>query len=713
MSTTEDTLLQTAEELARAAQLSVMRDSPPSQLPGYSVLRRLGQGKYGSVWLAREENTGQLVAIKFFERRRGMDWSLLTREVEKLSALYTSRHVVRLLAVGWDHDPPYYVMEYLSAGSLSTLLREGPMSVSQAVALMKGIARGLVHAHGSGILHCDLKPDNVLLDQDHSPRLCDFGQARLADERQHALGTLFYMAPEQADLKALPDARWDVYALGALTYHMLCGSPPYRTAENEAAISACPTTSERLQLYRRIIEQSPPPTGHRQVRGMDSSLAELIDRCLAVDPRKRLANAQAVLDWLEARDRFRARRPLLWMGGILPVMLILVLLPFAWNASHVAVSLSRSNLIQRALESDVLSAHLLADGLAREIRHRLEELQALAEDEEVRAAVQKWSQVPMEQRGPLLSLLDTKVEQLRQRQPAEEAEEEASWFLQDAEGYQRWRLPRSGTIDQRFHFRDYFHGQDRDYPEGAMPVNVQPIRQPHISRPYRSRSSQRYVVALSIPVLALPPEGTADEPQVVGVMARTFYLSQLLHDYERSMRAQGSSEGRQLALFDRRSGSLLAHPWMNELHLQHLERPEEQLRLDSQLLQQLETWWRLDPHQQSQQAALDRTDHYLDPVGQHDPNHYGGEWLAAFSPVGTTDWIAIVQEPRDPVLRPVEVLRERLIYLGSTGVTLVAVVIGLSWLILLWHLNDFQGQRRNTRLPSQRTDSFTPSSSSG
>src|SRR5690606_29275334 len=133
----------------------------------------------------------------------------------------------------WDADPPYYVMEYLPNGSLASYLSAGPIPTAEAVELATGVLRGLVHAHGGGILHCDLKPANVLLDQDYRPRLCDFGQARLTEEENPALGTLFYMAPEQADLKALPDVRWDVYALGALLYHMLTGGPPHRNPEVE------------------------------------------------------------------------------------------------------------------------------------------------------------------------------------------------------------------------------------------------------------------------------------------------------------------------------------------------------------------------------------------------------------------------------------------------------------------------------------------------
>src|SRR5690606_8090935 len=107
---------------------------------------------------ARETKTGKQVAIKFYNNRRGLDWSLLTREVEKLAVLYTSRDIVGLLDVGWDHDPPYFVMEFLEHGSLQARLERGPVPVETAVHIATAVSRALVHAHGSGILHCDLKP---------------------------------------------------------------------------------------------------------------------------------------------------------------------------------------------------------------------------------------------------------------------------------------------------------------------------------------------------------------------------------------------------------------------------------------------------------------------------------------------------------------------------------------------------------------------------
>ena len=103
--------------------------------------------------------------------------------------------------------------------------------------MFREIAVGLMHAHGKGIIHCDLKPANVLLDQDGHPRLADFGQSRLSHEQGAALGTLFYMAPEQADLRAVPNAQWDVYALGAIFYHMLTGSTHFATTRERKTCS--------------------------------------------------------------------------------------------------------------------------------------------------------------------------------------------------------------------------------------------------------------------------------------------------------------------------------------------------------------------------------------------------------------------------------------------------------------------------------------------
>ena len=207
----------------------------------------------------------------------------------------------------------------------------------EAVELFREIAVGLVHAHGKGVLHCDLKPANILLDQDHQPRLADFGQSRLSHEQTPALGTLFYMAPEQADLEAVPDVRWDVYALGAILYTLLVGAPPHRNDDRCGKIERPSDLDDRLARYRHAIRAAPPPTEHRKVPGVDRALAEIIDRCLAVNPDDRFANVQEVLDALAARDADRSRLPLMVLGFVGPLLVLLVTALFSWRGYSQAV----------------------------------------------------------------------------------------------------------------------------------------------------------------------------------------------------------------------------------------------------------------------------------------------------------------------------------------------------------------------------------------
>jgi serine/threonine protein kinase len=265
---------QSSDDEQRSQQLSLKHTHPPTEVPGYKTERFLGAGAYGEVWVGLDRNTGRHVAIKFFAHRHGVDWSLLSREVEKLVFLSADRYVVQLMEVGWDADPPYYVMEYIESGSLEDLLRDaGPMPLAEAVETFREICVGLSHAHGKGVLHCDLKPANILLDQDRRPRLADFGQSRLSSEQKPALGTLFYMAPEQADLTAVPDVRWDVYALGAILHCMLVGAPPHRTSDVAEELETATDLPDRLARYRRIIHTAPQVMAHRRARGMDRALA--------------------------------------------------------------------------------------------------------------------------------------------------------------------------------------------------------------------------------------------------------------------------------------------------------------------------------------------------------------------------------------------------------------------------------------------------------
>lgn len=435
----DDTLLQDEQQRAGSQQLSTRSAPSGFEVHGYELIECLGEGAFGAVWLARERKTGRMVAVKFFTHQRGLDWALLTREVEKLAILDASRDVVRLFDVGWDHDPPYFVMEYLESGSVAKLLEGGPLSAAAAVAIAKAVARAMVHAHGAGILHCDIKPANVLLDRGGQARLSDFGQSRLTTELSPALGTLFYMAPEQAALKAVPDAKWDVYALGALMYHMLTGAPPHRTAQSEERLQRAGDLEERLQAYRQLIADSPLPDRHRRVPGVDRRLAEVIDGCLQPDAGRRFANAQIVLDQLEQRDLARARRPLIWLGLLGPFLLLLALSWIASRAIPSAVTHAEHTLYERALASDAAAVKILAASIQQELSDRQYELEELSHHLPGDGSESD----PYGFRDDLEQFLDQWKSETDRRLRSQQRTADESLFLTDAKGFQRYRSPRN------------------------------------------------------------------------------------------------------------------------------------------------------------------------------------------------------------------------------------------------------------------------------
>lgn len=693
----DSTQQQNLGQQQRACQLSLHSTQPPGQAPGYEIQRRLGDGAYGEVWLATDRTTGRQVAIKFYLHRGGLDWTLLAREVEKLAFLSADRYVVQLLDVGWDAEPPFYVMEYMEHGSLDEVLNQrGALPPAEAVALFREVVIGLTHTHGKGVLHCDLKPANILLDQDQRPRLADFGQSRLSYEQTPALGTLFYMAPEQADLNAVPDARWDVYALGAILHCLLTGQPPHRHDDAVRYVDQGKDLVERLACYRDLLAASPRSGEHRYVPGVDRALAELVDRCLAIDPAERYANAQAVLGALEARERTRRRRPLLILGAIGPVLLLLVMTFFSWRAFAAAVGRSEQMVRDQAHRTNQFAAKFIAKSVQAELADYFTLLEQEADSPELLADFQAAAASDMLRQINDAATSDGRLGELRARLLNEPGRIQlqtwldgrlrelmhaggppvsklASIFATDAMG--TWLAGAYAAevpavpIGENFGWRTYFRG---DHPRAEVdPAGAPPhIAATHLSAAFKSSATGTWKIAVSTPVYDRSP----DRPRFLGILAITFDIGDFA-----IFRSREASADYFAVLIDNRpgdrQGAILQHPLFQD------QPPAQDFRVPPAQLARLRS-----------EPVYDFRDPLATAAGGQE---YQGEWIAATEPVALprrnqqasrprhdTDLLVLVQINAATAMAPVQQLGRRLARdaLVALGVV-VAVVIAL-WAIV-------------------------------
>jgi len=647
-----------------ARSLSLRGVRPPVRVPGYEQESFLGKGAYGEVWVALDSNSGRKVAIKYYTRRGGTDWAALAREVEKLRYLFNDRYVVQLIKVGWEAEPPYYVMEYLENGSLEDLLRQGPLPVHDAVPLFRDIAKGLVHAHDKGILHCDLKPANVLLDQDRHPRLADFGQSRLTNELSPALGTLFYMAPEQADLKSAPDARWDVYSLGAVMYRMLTGHPPYRDDAGAQTVLGTGTLEEQLQAYRTLLENSPPPGLHRRAPGVDSGLAAIVTKCLAPNPRHRYPNPQAVLTDLDAWSLRRVRRPLLLLTGITFTALLVVMALIGSTLFRDTVNTAEREVLEGAVESNRFAAHAAAERLEAQSQFRWQSLETAARDPELRKSL---ATSPKDLRG---DALDAWLANQKLRYDSRVEDPSSLWFTVNRDGLQLGTSPAFPEHRLQYRgFRDYFHGQGKQLDETAGPVPPA-IRKPTRSGVFKRRVKERdeyWSVAFSVPVWAT--DDATGEP--LGVLGLNL-------DLKGATRLDGDRE-RFAVLIDSRPdttgqrGLILRHPYLERYKDEPPGTPVP-VHYSEAVIEWLESGKSNFPDERG----------YVDPVG----GEFAGEWIASAERVAVrldngqpmdTGWVVLIQERRDDVLRPVAALKRRLGYGAGAAIAVILILVLLMW----------------------------------
>ena len=272
--------------------------SAPPSLDGYEILGELGRGGMGVVYKARHKTLNRVVALKMILAGACADQEERTRfrtEAEAAARL-THPNIVPIYEIGEQDGRPYFSLEYLDGGTLSARIAGCPRPNREAARIIVSLSRAIQHAHEQNILHRDLKPSNVLLAPDGTPKITDFGLAKILDgghlrtRTGDVVGTPGYMAPEQAmgDVRRMGPAT-DVYALGAILYELLTGRPPFRS-------------ESPMDTLRHVIEREPAPPRLLNPKA-DTDLEAVCLKCLEKDPAHRYPSAAALADdlqrWLE------------------------------------------------------------------------------------------------------------------------------------------------------------------------------------------------------------------------------------------------------------------------------------------------------------------------------------------------------------------------------------------------------------------------------
>jgi serine/threonine protein kinase/class 3 adenylate cyclase len=266
------------------------------RLGRFRLLHKLGEGAMGMVYRAEDPADGNVVAVKVLRPAHARRPDLLRRfhKEARLLAEVNNPYVTNLLEVNEDDGTHYLVMEFVAGRTLAKLLdAQGRLEERAALSVLADAARGLVEAHRHGIVHRDVKPENILLaDGDGSVKLSDFGLARHVVESESLnmtqagamLGTPLYMAPEQFGGAAV-DVRADVYALGATLFHALAGRPPFQAGDLRALMA----------LHR---QEQPPPLAKLNP-AVSEGVCRVVEKALAKAPEARYADAAALLRDLE------------------------------------------------------------------------------------------------------------------------------------------------------------------------------------------------------------------------------------------------------------------------------------------------------------------------------------------------------------------------------------------------------------------------------
>src|SRR5437588_7230596 len=279
----------------------------------YELLEEIGRGGQGVVYRARQKSLNRTVALKVIGLGHWATEAHLKRFRREAESAASLEHpcIVPIYEVGERDGSCYFSMKFIEGGQLDEVVRSEPITIRRAVELIAKVARIVHYAHEHHILHRDIKPGNILLDQKGEPHLTDFGLARLVETEStvtrtmEVLGTPSYMAPEQAvGNNAAISSVTDVYGLGAVLYQLLTGQPPF----------AGGTTYETIKLLLDIEPRQPRLLNPK----IDRDLSTICLKCLEKDPKRRYSSALALAEDLEhwlKHEPIQARRTGIFTRG--------------------------------------------------------------------------------------------------------------------------------------------------------------------------------------------------------------------------------------------------------------------------------------------------------------------------------------------------------------------------------------------------------------
>jgi TolB-like protein/predicted Ser/Thr protein kinase/Flp pilus assembly protein TadD len=283
----------------------------------YKIISKIGAGGMGEVYLAEDSQLDRKVALKFLPSHLCQDEASrarFTREA-KAAAKLDHPNIVPVYEVGEFQGRPFFAMAHIEGKSLREVIKEGKLTVSEAIDLTMQICEGLNEAHTAGVVHRDIKPGNIIIDKKSKPRLLDFGLATVSGEEKltktgSTLGTVGYMSPEQIDGTKV-DHRSDIFSVGVILYEMLTGRRPFE-GDNDAAV------------VKAISSSTPEPIA-RFKSGVTGELQQIIDKALAKDVSIRYQHADGMLADLKRlqmdKSPIKKRKLGLWIAAAVIVII--------------------------------------------------------------------------------------------------------------------------------------------------------------------------------------------------------------------------------------------------------------------------------------------------------------------------------------------------------------------------------------------------------